>query len=298
MKRTQLSASLAVLILSAAALITPSTTIADDVTLHRLLTGPDRCDHVISLLMRYGVNNDRQTQSEIRMHHPLGPFQMPVSELGDLHLVSVAQHGTPQPGCGPAFEVMVKNCSTRDVHSLRLTAVGLFGRINPCSPNRTETIACLGAGQTAQVTVTLPVEALAMGQYNGAALPLNRLLVVLDSYDQFLESNEANNLRLFELTEIPAVTVAEVASTSIGVNTSAGAASQASPTIQPAPAASSQAAPAQTTPAQEGPNQMGSPEATTLPAPSSGQVPAIRQSDLQSAINQFGQQTTSDQTVE
>lgn len=175
---------------------------ADEVELRRLLHGPDRCDHVIGLLMRHGVNNDSSMPS-VHMHHPLGPIAIPVTEMGDLELVSICRHGETSAGCGPSFNLVIKNCSTRDVCGSHVTLVGLLGRILPTSPNVTAKIESLPAGEAVQVTVTLPIESLAMGNLNGQMIAFNRVLVVIDSYDQFMESNEANNLRVFDAASIP-----------------------------------------------------------------------------------------------
>ncbi|MCC9602821.1 hypothetical protein LOC67_19900 [Stieleria sp. JC731] len=266
-----------------------STASADGIDLHRLMSGPDRCDHVISLLMRYGVNNDVDQYSNMQVYHPLGPIQLPTSELGDLQLVSIAKLADVHPGCGPTFEVTIKNCSTRAVHGMRLTLVGLLGRICPTSPSVTEKIDCLAAGAIVQLNVSLPVEAMAMGQYNGAPIPMNRLLVAVDSYDQFMESNEANNLKVMEMGAIPIASVVEasdipngnVAPASVGSpQRPSQESSQMVSNIGPdAPAASIQnpsAAP------QQNPGGAG------IGAAGSGS--AVAPSDLRSAIEQFGQQ--------
>ena len=190
---------------------------ADDIDLHRLLNGPERCDHVFPLLMRHGVNNDCPVGAAAAVVHPLGPVAIPAAELGDLQIVSIAKHAEITAGCGPSFDLIVKNCSTRDVCDVRVTMVALLGRILPTSPSVTLKIASLPAGQAMQFTITMPIESLAMGNLNGQAIPFNRVLLVLDSFDQFMESNEANNLRLFDAATIPVATVAVVGETATTV---------------------------------------------------------------------------------
>ena len=58
------------------------------------------------------------------------------------------------------------------------------------------------AGQAAEVHVQLPIEALAMGNRNGQPLEFARLVVAIDSFDQFAECNEANNVKVFDRTSI------------------------------------------------------------------------------------------------
>ncbi|OYP36668.1 hypothetical protein [Rhodopirellula sp. MGV] len=284
MNRKLLKRSVALMMLLSATVVpqvvAPNQADADEIDLHRLLVGPQRCDHVISLLMRYGVNNDHDQSVGFNIPHPLGPIQVPVSELGDLEMYSIVQHAAPQPGCGPAFDVVIKNCSTRDVQGMRVTLVGLLGRIHPTCPNVTETIDCIAAGEAIQLTMTLPVEALAMGQFNGGSVGCSRILVAVDSYDQFMESNEANNLRVMAMKAIP---VAELASPPVPadplqVEVTPGVANVTQPdSSQPVGAAPNAASP--TT------------DAVNLTSTSPAEAAPLQQSDLRSAIEQFGQQS-------
>ncbi|QEF96859.1 hypothetical protein Mal15_08890 [Stieleria maiorica] len=209
---------------------------ADDAELRRLLHGPDRCDHVIGLLLRHGVNNNANPAATVNAFHPYGPVAIPAAELGDLQLESIARHADTT-GCGPSFDLVIKNCSTRDVCGAHVTLVGLLGRILPTSPNVTAKLDSVPAGQAIQVTLTLPIESLAMGNLNGQIIGLNRVLVVVDSYDQFMESDEANNLRSYELAALPlaAAVVTEVTE-------SAAAVSPETTTPDPTTDASSQSA--------------------------------------------------------
>ncbi|WP_182868060.1 hypothetical protein [Stieleria mannarensis] len=179
---------------------------ADDAELRRLLHGPDRCDHVIGLLLRHGVNNTANPAAAVNAFHPYGPIAIPATELGDLQLESITRHADTTTECGPSFDLVIKNCSTRDVCGAHVTLVGLLGRILPTSPNVTAKLDSVPAGQAVQVTLTLPIESLAMGNLNGQVIGMNRVLVVVDSYDQFMESDEANNLRSFELAALPVAT--------------------------------------------------------------------------------------------
>lgn len=248
---------------------------ADDVDLRQLLHGPERCDHVISLLLRHGVNNDSVQDASVPpqalLGHPTNAIQMSGADIGDLELISVARRAETTTGCGPTFDVVVKNCSTRDVCHSRLTLVGLLGRIHGASPNTTVKVESLPAGQAVQISVTLPIESLAMGNLNGQILGFNRVLVVVDSFDQFMESNEANNLRTFDLSTIPIATVAPVAvletSESNGMPDTAPAIdSVVNPPVAPQPNTAPQSADA---------------NASAAPAVTSND------SDLRSAIDQF-----------
>tara|TARA_R110002049_G_scaffold2750_5_gene22047 strand:+ start:2753 stop:3634 length:882 start_codon:yes stop_codon:yes gene_type:complete len=179
---------------------------ADGVDLHQVLHGPTRCDHVIELMMRHGINNDNRNHGYgggSMMHHsPMGPMWIPHDELGDLELIEVAQLPVVDPACGPKFAVVIENKSKRDVCGFRVTLVGLLGRIFPTAPTTVVKVDKICAGQAAEVHVQLPIEALAMGTRNGQAIEFARLVVAIDSFDQFAECNEANNVKVFDRTSI------------------------------------------------------------------------------------------------
>ena len=183
---------------------------ADGVDLHQVLHGPTRCDHVIDLMMRHGINNDKAGYGGSMMHHsPMGPMWIPHDELGDLELVEVAQLPDANPACGPKFAVVIQNTSKRDVCGFRVTLVGLLGRIFPAAPTTVVKVDKICAGQAAEVHVQLPIEALAMGRRNGQAIEFTRLVVAIDSFDQFAECNEANNVKVFDRTSIALRAVVE-----------------------------------------------------------------------------------------
>jgi hypothetical protein len=181
---------------------------AQDITATQLFHGGSRCDHVLHLMHRYGVNNSvNYVASNSLLHHsPLGAMAINEADLGDLRIVQVSQIEHLDAACGPKFAVLVQNHSCRNVCKLHVSAVGVLGRICPVSPSATVAIEQIGAGETLQVEVTLPIEALAMGNRNGQIIGLQRLVVAIDSFDQLVESNEANNLKAFDLTEIPILT--------------------------------------------------------------------------------------------
>ena len=180
-----------------------SNTHADVVDLQQVLHGPTRCDHVIDLMMRHGINNDQGGYGRSMMgHSPMGPMWIPHEELGDLELIEVVQLPVADPACGPTFAVVIQNTSKRDVCEFRVTLVGLLGRIVPTAPTTVVKVDKVCAGQAAEVHVQLPIEALAMGVRNGQPIEFTRLVVAIDSFDQFAECNEANNIKVFDRTSI------------------------------------------------------------------------------------------------
>ncbi len=194
---------------------------------------------------------------------------MPAAELGDLELVQVVQLEVADGACGPKFAVTVRNNSTRDVCGFRISLVALLGRIHPMAPTAIVKVDKICAGAAVELHVQLPIECLAMGNRNGQVIGFQRLLVAIDSFDQFVECNEANNIKVLVRTAIPMATVVEktvetVAATAPAEVTAAAAAAAATEAL-----------------ASEAP-------ATTQPA--APVAPAVAGNDLQTAINQLSEQ--------
>ena len=102
----------------------------------------------------------------------------------------------------------IRNCSTRNGCHFHVSAVAVLGRICPTSPNATVKVAQIGPGEALEVCVELPIEALAMGNRHGQVIGFQRLVVAIDSHDELVETNEANNLKAFACHELPLASVA------------------------------------------------------------------------------------------
>lgn len=180
-----------------------------DITTGQLLHGRNRCDHVMAMIHRYGVNNSINEMAARGMFHhsPLGGVMVNESDFGDLQVATVKQIVDPNSTCGPRFAVLIHNNSCRNVCNFHVTAVAVLGRITPFSPNTTVRVGEIAAGETMQIELTLPIEALAMGNRNGQIIGLQRLVVAIDSLDQLAETNEANNLKAFQVCELPVLAV-------------------------------------------------------------------------------------------
>jgi hypothetical protein len=182
---------------------------AQVVTTSQLLHPGSRCDHVIGLMHRHGVNNsvDRTATHSMLHHSRFGPMVIPDTELGDLEVVQVNQIAHEDPACGPKLAVIVRNQSCRAICNFHVSAVAVFGRICPTSPNATVAVEQIAPGETLEVLLPLPIEALAMGNRNGQVIGFQTLVVAIDSLDQLVETNEANNLKAFDIAEVPFVTI-------------------------------------------------------------------------------------------
>jgi len=58
-----------------------------------------------------------------------------------------------------------------------------------------------------------------MGNRNGQVIGFQRLIVAIDSFDELVETNEANNLKAFACGEIPLAPVVTVETTETSVTT-------------------------------------------------------------------------------
>lgn len=202
----------------------------------QLLPGGTRCDHVIQMVLRHGVNNtfDRSGTSSLLNQSPFGGMQVPISELGDLQIVQVNQLPPEVPACGPKFAVIIMNQSNRQVCNFHVSAVAVFGHICPTSPNATTEVAKINAGEAIEVIISLPIEAFSMGNRNGEVLSFERLVVAIDSFDELFETDEANNVKAFNASEIAVVT-AVVQQTALSIIESSDSVPNVSQQVQSSP---------------------------------------------------------------
>ena len=171
------------------------------------------CGHVIDLLVR---NQMRQQSGAFGSE--LAPGLMlsapPASNpLGDLELVAVLLVADGGPGVGPVIEVTVRNNSTVPVGNFQISMVGVLGQIHVHCPTTRGTVTQIPAGAVAPFRLQLPASAMAMGFQGQPAAPFDTLVVAIDSFDELLEANELNNVRIIrrlELQPLAAPPVAEV----------------------------------------------------------------------------------------
>ncbi|MCC9657347.1 hypothetical protein [Rhodopirellula halodulae] len=150
-------------------------------------------------------------------------FVVPTEEIGDLEIVDVKQLPVVDQSCGPRFGIVIANHSNRCVKDFHVTAIGSLGRALPHSPHTTVVAGEIPAQGALQVEVSLPIETLAMGNRGGLIIGMQHLTVVIDSWDEFFESNEWNNRKCFSMDSLPievteAVSV-ETTATSIDTST-------------------------------------------------------------------------------
>ncbi|TWT53839.1 hypothetical protein Pla22_14730 [Rubripirellula amarantea] len=171
----------------------------------QVLIGSTRCDHVIAQVMRHGVNRsvDQPAMHPMVGSTPFGLASIPSGDIGDLQIVSVHRRPEIVEGCGPCFTVVVMNQSQHKVDGVDVSLVGLLGAIHPHAPNATVRTCEIAPGTAAEVEVTLPIGALAMGNNNGKIIGFQKLIVAIDSHDEWIEMNEANNVQALATSSIP-----------------------------------------------------------------------------------------------
>ncbi len=167
-----------------------------------LIGARERCDHVITLLHQYGGGSPQQHPTSAAATSSRGPVQIPNSELGDLQILSTLRM-PDVPGHGPRIAVVVANQSVRCVKNCSITAVAMLSRIYPDCPTASVCIDEIAAGQNRQVEITLPLDASAMGNRFGQPIGFQRLLIAVDSFDEFAECDEANNLQVYAADTLP-----------------------------------------------------------------------------------------------
>ncbi|TWU59924.1 hypothetical protein Poly51_01970 [Rubripirellula tenax] len=174
----------------------------------QVLHGNPRCDHVIAQVMRHGVNQsiDRSAAvGNIAGSTPFGFASIPSDQIGDLQIVSVHRCGDLQNPVGPRFKIVVMNQSQHRVDGVDVSLVALLGAIQPHCPNATVRTCAIEPCTAAEVEITLPIEAISMGNNHGVVIGFQRLVVAIDSHDEWMEIDEANNIQAMAVATIPVI---------------------------------------------------------------------------------------------
>jgi hypothetical protein len=164
---------------------------------------------------------------------PFGPVLVEPL-IGDLELLSVQQAADATPESGPVFAVTFRNNGRVDVQDFHISLVAVLGQINPGSPTTNAEVACLKAGETMTLEVALPMSAMAITTPDQRIAPFETLVVSLDSFDEWAEQSELNNIAVMARGEIVAVAVAPAAAPAEAVEAPAPAAVDPAAPVQPA----------------------------------------------------------------
>jgi hypothetical protein len=144
---------------------------------------------------------------------------------GDIELQGVQMISEGDGVTGPAYVLTLQNHSEIPVGDFRITLVAVQGRIHPSSPSVTALVKRMEVGAVAQFQVQLPASGMQMSNGMGQLAPFDTLVVAVDSFDQLMERDELNNVRILVRTAIPAV-VAAVPAAQPAVTVEGGATQQ------------------------------------------------------------------------
>ncbi len=187
---------------AAAPTIVTSTTFADPRTSQILGVPESHCGHVIDLLIR-----NRMRQQSGAVGAELAPgllLSRPPSsnQIGDLELVDVHLVSDGGPGCGPVIQVTVRNNSAIVVGNFQISIVGVLGQIHAHCPTARGTVTQIPAGAVAPFQLQLPATAMTLGFQGQPTSPFDTVVVAIDSFDELLEANELNNVRIIRRVEL------------------------------------------------------------------------------------------------
>lgn len=219
------------------------------------------CGHVMRLLQR-GLMLEEFGQPQAHAGAvAFGPFGQAVAleqTLGDLQIVSVNLAADIEPNVGPRILVTFQNNSERTLRRFSITAVAVLGRIDIGSPTVTTRVPQIAPGETMAIEMQLPATSLAMTPDGENLASFDTLVVALDSFDEFLEQDELNNLAILRRSEMIVAAAA--------------------PAVEAAPA---EATPAEATPAtpnatiQQNPALVKPPGSPATPIPGDGSTAPI-----------------------
>ena len=176
------------------------------------------CGHVIDLLI---TNRMRQQAGAVGAELAPGLLlSRPPSanQFGDLELADVNLVSDGGPGSGPIIQVTVRNAGAFTVGNFQISIVGVLGQIHAHCPTSCGMVTQIPAGTVASFQLQLPASAMAIGFPGQPTAPFDTVVVAVDSFDQLLEANELNNVRIIrrgELVPLLPTPVAEVVTTTV-----------------------------------------------------------------------------------
>jgi len=159
------------------------------------------CGHVIDLMMS---NRVRQQTRQIGTPEIYLPHLTVGTKTGDLELLCVQLVCDGDHCTGPIVEIGMKNNSAVPIGNFQVSVVGVLGQIQPHSPTMTVKIDRMECGEEKHIHVQLPATCMSIPCSSGQVV-FDTLIVALDSFDELMECDELNNVRLVKRCDIPAV---------------------------------------------------------------------------------------------
>jgi hypothetical protein len=211
------------------------TTLLSDVRLNHVLGLPtSHCGHMIDLLHSNRVRQGLGQLGDFPQTYSL-PHEIAGAISGDLELSAVYLVSDGTPSCGPVFDIALCNHSRVAIGSFRISIVGVLGCIQVHSPTTTIRVSGMNVGQQLHVQMQLPVTCMTMGPAGTQPAPFDTLVVAIDSFDEWVERVELNNVRVISRPEI-GLLIAEIP---VAVTTAPDVRAEAEPAQEPTDAAPS-----------------------------------------------------------
>lgn len=168
------------------------------------------CEHVIDLMIR-----NRMRQQNGAFGTELAPGLVlaaspSANQLGDLELLDVNLVHDGSPTLGPVILVTMRNSSLVPVGNFQISIVGVLGQIHGQCPTVRGLVSQVAAGAVSQFHLQLPPAAMAIGLPGRLSAPFDTIVVAVDSFDELIEGNELNNLRIIRRCDIVPIPVASV----------------------------------------------------------------------------------------
>jgi len=131
-----------------------------------------------------------------------------VVETGiDVEFTSIRQldAGDPATNQAPAYRVWFHNNSDVDIN--QPFDVAILGSndlaLSENLPYAAVRVDGMAAGETRSVDIRLPIEAMTMGTADGGTAPYKYVHAIVDSQNELVETNKANNIAVFLKKDIP-----------------------------------------------------------------------------------------------
>jgi hypothetical protein len=171
------------------------------------------CGHIIDLLIRNRLRQQTGTfGAELAPGLVLSPLPS-FPQLGDLELLNVSLVADGTPAQGPVIQLDIRNNSVAGVGCFQVSVAGVLGQIHALSPTTRGTVSHIPAGAVSQFQLQLPASSMAMGFSGQQPAQFDTIIVAIDSFDELLEANELNNVRIIRRVELlPVAVLTEVTS--------------------------------------------------------------------------------------
>ena len=166
------------------------------------------CEHVIALMIRNRVQ--QQTGAFGAELAPGLILTVPptASQLGDLELLDVHLVVKGSSALGPVVQVTMRNNRPIPVGNFQISIVAILGQIHNQCPTVRGLVSHVAAGSVSQFQLQLPPAAMAIGLPGQPLAPFDTIVVAVDSFDELVEDNELNNLRIIRRCDLAAIPMA------------------------------------------------------------------------------------------